>query len=134
MSQFNRVSHFEIQADEPERCAKFYQEVFGWKITKWEGGQMPYWMVETGGRDEAGGINGGILPRPCPAPKPEQGMNGYCCTMVVENYDEMEKKVLAAGGKLAMPKFALVGMAWQGYYLDTEGNTFGLHQPDTNAK
>lgn len=68
MSQFNRVSHFEIQADEPERCAKFYQEVFGWKITKWEGGQMPYWMVETGGRDEAGGINGGILPRPCPAP------------------------------------------------------------------
>jgi predicted enzyme related to lactoylglutathione lyase len=61
-------------------------------------------------------------------------MNGYCCTMVIENYDEMEKKVLAAGGKLAMPKFALVGMAWQGYYLDTEGNTFGLHQPDTNAK
>lgn len=23
---------------------------------------------------------------------------------------------------------------WQGYFLDTEGNTFGIHQPDTNAK
>ena len=30
----------------------------------------------------------------------------------------------------ALPKFALPGMAWQGYYLDTEGNTIGIHQPD----
>ena len=44
------------------------------------------------------------------------------------------KKILAAGGVVAMPKFALTGMAWQGYYLDTEGNTFGIHQPDPNAK
>jgi hypothetical protein len=36
-----------------------------------------------------------------------------------------------AGGA---PKEALTGMAWQGYYLDTEGNTFGLHQPDPQAK
>ena len=35
---------------------------------------------------------------------------------------------------VAMPKFALAGMAWQGYFLDTEGNTFGVHQPDENAK
>jgi predicted enzyme related to lactoylglutathione lyase len=32
-----------------------------------------------------------------------------------------------------MPKFALPGMAWQGYFVDTEGNTFGIHQPDENA-
>ena len=38
------------------------------------------------------------------------------------------------GGKVAMPKFALAGMAWQGHYLDTKGNTFGIHQADTNAK
>jgi hypothetical protein len=25
-------------------------------------------------------------------------------------------------------------MAWQGYYLDTEGNTFGIHQPDPDAR
>jgi hypothetical protein len=24
-------------------------------------------------------------------------------------------------------------MAWQGYFVDTEGNTFGIHQPDENA-
>lgn len=54
--------------------------------------------------------------------------------MQVENYDDIEKKILAAGGKVAMPKFAMIGMAWQGYYIDTEGNTFGIHQPDVNAK
>jgi uncharacterized protein len=38
-----------------------------------------------------------------------------------------------AGGQVALPKLALPGMAWQGYYLDTEGNTFGIHQPDPGA-
>ena len=41
---------------------------------------------------------------------------------------------MANGGKVAMPKYALPGMAWQGYYIDTEGNIFGIHQPDENAK
>jgi len=44
------------------------------------------------------------------------------------------KKILENGGIVAMPKYALTGMAWQGYYLDTEGNVFGIHHPDINAK
>ena len=32
-----------------------------------------------------------------------------------------------------MPKAALTSMAWQGYDLDTDGNTIGIHQPDENA-
>lgn len=36
--------------------------------------------------------------------------------------------------QVALPKMALTGMAWQGYYLDTEGNVFGIHQPDPEAK
>ena len=36
-----------------------------------------------------------------------------------------------AAGRLG--EEALTGMAWQGYYLDTEGNTFGIHQPDPAA-
>jgi hypothetical protein len=130
----NRVGHFEIHANDPERAVKFYSEIFGWKISKWEGGQMEYWMVETGGREEPGGINGGLLRRPCEAPAVGQGANAYVCTIVVDNYDEMSEKILAHGGIVAMPKVALTGIAWQGYFLDTEGNTFGLHQVDTNAK
>src|SRR4051812_15755751 len=32
-----RVIHFEISADEPERAARFYADVFGWEVTKWDG-------------------------------------------------------------------------------------------------
>ncbi len=130
----NRPVHFEIMADDPERAAVAYRAAFGWEISKWEGGQMEYWMVMTAPKDSAEmGINGGLMRRPM-ALKEQCGSNAYVCTMAVENYDEAAEKILAAGGTVAMPKFALVGMAWQGYFLDTEGNTFGVHQPDVNAK
>ena len=41
---------------------------------------------------------------------------------------------MAAGGQVAHPQAALPGTAWQGYYLDTEGNVFGVHQPDPEAR
>jgi hypothetical protein len=129
----NRVVHFEIQVDEPERAIKFYQDVFGWKFERW--GEQKYWMVMTAEKDSTDpGINGGLLPRPCPAPTPEQGANAYVCTIQVDSFDDIAKKIETAGGKVAMPKFALTGMAWQGYFIDTESNTFGLHQTDPNAK
>lgn len=131
----NRIAHFEIHADDLDRAAKFYRDVFGWEITKWEGGSMEYMMIMTApqGSTEVG-INGGLIKRPCPAPAPAQGLNAYVCTIVVVDYEAALAKVLAAGGAVAMPKFAIPGMAWQGYFLDTEGNTVGLHQVDPNAK
>ena len=131
----NRVVHFEIQVDKVERAIKFYKNVFSWEFEEWKGGSTPYFMVMTAPKDsKEPGINGGLLPRPCPPPTPKQGTNAYVCTVLVENFDETAKKIEVAGGKIAMPKFALTGMAWQGYFLDTEGNTFGIHQPDKNAK
>ena len=61
-------------------------------------------------------------------------MNSFVCTVQVENFDETAKAILAAGGAVAVPKFALPKMAWQGYFLDTEGNTFGVHQADAGAE
>lgn len=131
----NRIAHFEIQADDIERAANFYRSVFDWKIEKWEDPSMEYWMIMTADKDSKElGINGGLLKRPVALATADCGANSFVCTAIVENYDEIEQKIIAAGGKIAMPKFALAGMAWQGYYLDTEGNTFGIHQPDANAK
>ena len=129
----SRVVHFEIQVDDLERAKRFYAEVFGWTYEDY--GAMtgtPYWGITTGPGDQPG-INGGILQRPVPAPGPEQGRNAYVCTVQVDDYDATERRILDAGGQVALPKAALAGMAWQGYYLDTEGNTFGIHQPDPNA-
>ncbi len=129
----NRVVHFEIQAEDPQRAMNFYKAIFGWDFQKW--GEQDYWMIMTAEKDsKEPGINGGLLPRPAKTPPQECGTNAYACTIQVENFDETAKKIEAAGGVVAMPKFALVGMAWQGYFLDTEGNVFGVHQPDPNAK
>jgi predicted enzyme related to lactoylglutathione lyase len=130
----NRVSHFEIHAENPERAVEFYTKTFGWEITKWEGGQMEYWMVMTGKREDPHGINGGLLRRKGDAPTDGQAVNAYVCTMTVDSYDEIHEKILANGGICTVPKMALIGMAWMGYYKDTEGNLFGIHHPDTNAK
>jgi uncharacterized protein len=42
--------------------------------------------------------------------------------------------IVSLGGKIALPKFAVPGTCWQGYFIDTEGNTFGLFQVDETAK
>ena len=131
----SRVVHFEIQVDDLERARAFYGAAFGWEFQDWSeaAGGSPYWGIVTGPDDEMG-INGGLLQRPAPAPGAGQGANAFICTIGVGDYDATEQKILEAGGQVALPKMALTGMAWQGYYLDPERNTFGIHQPDPEAK
>lgn len=129
-----RPIHFEIHVDDMERAKTFYGEVFGWTFEDYsQYAGMPYFGAVTGAADEPG-INGALMQRRGAAPAPGQPMNGFACTMGVEDYDASEARILAHGGQVALPKYALPGMAWQGYYLDTEGNIFGIHQPDENAK
>lgn len=130
----SRVVHFEIQADDVDRARDFYAAVFGWTFVDYSYAvDSPYWGVITG-PPEAPGIDGGLLPRPAAAPAPGQGTNAFVCTVEVDDFDATQQRVEAAGGQVALPKFALTGMAWQGYFIDTEGNTFGIHQPDPDAK
>lgn len=129
-----RPVHFEIQADDLERAKAFYAEVFGWSFEDYSAMTgSAYFGVVTGAEGEPG-INGGLLPRPAPAPAAEQGTNAAVLTMAVEDFDAVAERVAAAGGRVALPKYALPGMAWQGYFIDTEGNTFGIHQADPDAR
>lgn len=128
-----RVVHFEIQADDPQRAMTFYGDVFGWEFTDYSGvAGSPYWGVVTGA-DEAPGINGGLMPRRGSGPASGQPTNAYVCTIGANDWGSMESRILGAGGQAVVPKYALPGMAWQGYFTDTEGNIFGLHVPDPNA-
>lgn len=129
-----RIVHFEIHVNDMERAKKFYGEVFGWSFQDWSDyAGMPYFGAVTGNENEPG-IDGALMQRHSAPPETHQALNAFACTMGVENYDLTEAKIIENSGKVAMPKFALPGMAWQGYYIDTEGNTFGIHQPDVNAK
>ncbi|WP_019153501.1 VOC family protein [Robertmurraya massiliosenegalensis] len=129
-----RLIHFEIHVNDMERAKNFYGEVFRWTFQDWSDyAGVPYFGAVTGPDSELG-INGALMKRQGPPPEPGKAMNGFACTMEVEDYDSTEAKILELGGKVALPKHALPGMAWQGYYVDTEGNTFGIHQTDENAK
>lgn len=129
-----RVVHFEIHVDDMERAKKFYSEVFGWTYEDWTAfAGSTYWGTVTGKEGESG-IEGALMQRNGESPKIGQSVNAFVCTIGVEDYDATEAKILELGGTLAMPKTALKGMAWQGYYIDTEGNIIGIHQPDENAK
>jgi hypothetical protein len=119
--------YFEIQADRTDRAQRFYADIFGWKFTKAVGAPVEYWRIET--RDG----RGGLLKRPAPAPPAHGGTNAYVCSFEVNNFDRIADAILKRGGITALPKFAVPGVCWQGYFVDTEGNTFGIFQPDANA-
>ncbi|HET6934437.1 MAG TPA: VOC family protein [Candidatus Angelobacter sp.] len=124
----NAPAYFEIQADDPKRAADFYRDIFGWKCQKVEGLPVEYWTIETEGP------RGGLLKRPAKTPPPEHGTNAFVCSMEVINFDQTAAKITARGAIVALPKFAVPGVCWQGYFVDPEGNTFGIFQPDAAAR
>ena len=126
-----RPVHFEIHAADPNRAVAFYTAVFGWKTEDWSGfAGMPYFGMTTG---EGPGIDGAIMQRQGENPDPGTLVAGAVLTIGVDSFDDTAERVLAAGGTVAQPKAALPGMAWQGYFLDTENNVFGVHEADPNA-
>ena len=123
----NTPSYFEIQADDLNRASRFYRDLFGWTFTKAEGLPVEYWRIETEGP------RGGLLKRPAKTPPSGHGTNAFVCSMEVEDFDKVAQKIAALGGTVALPKFAVPGVCWQGYFLDTEGNVFGIFQADSQA-
>jgi predicted enzyme related to lactoylglutathione lyase len=125
----NTIAYFEIQSDEPKRAVEFYKNVFGWEFVKEELVPIEYYRMQ-----DASSVFGAILKRPAKTPPPEFGTNAFVCSVQVEDFDATSKKILDNGGKIALPKFAVPGRCWQGYFLDLDNNTFGLFQVDPSAK
>ncbi len=120
-----KVIHFELPADDPKRAVAFYENVFGWTITKWEG-PNDYWLI-TAGPDDEPGINGAITPRMLA----DQVTTD---TISVTSIDDSVKKIGEAGGTVVMSKQIIPGVGYIAYCKDTEGNLFGVLQPDMSVK
>src|SRR3712207_3883164 len=85
--KMGRIVHFEIHVNDMERAKRFYGDVFGWKFEDYsEYAEMPYFGAVTGDDGELG-INGALMQRQGPPPEPNQALNGYVCTMQVDDYD-----------------------------------------------
>jgi uncharacterized protein len=119
-----RVVHFEIGVDDPDRAIKFYGDVFGWKTSKWDG-PADYWLIQTGTAPEPG-IDGAFARR---------GPNALTTnTISVPSVDKAIVKILDAGGKIIMPKYAIPGIGWLAYFQDPEGNVYGIMEDNPGAK
>ena len=102
--------------------------MFGWKFSEVEGLPIPYWHIETGS-----GSGGGLLKRPAERPPAQCGTNAFVCSFEVDDFDRKSAKILSLGGVVAVQKFCVPGKCWQGYFIDTEGNTFGIFEVDEKA-
>ena len=123
----NQLAYFQIQADDPTRAAEFYRKIFGWQFKKDPAVPIEYWRIT------AGPQMGGLMRRPSTPPPPGSGANAFVCSIIVEDFDETARQIKALGGKIALRKFAVPGKCWMGYFIDPEGNTFGIFQVDERA-
>jgi predicted enzyme related to lactoylglutathione lyase len=114
----NRVVHFDILAENPEKLINFYGKVFEWKFEKWDG-PMDYWMIMTG---EGDGIDGGLSRK-----SPQASSTN---TIDVQDLDAMLVKITTHGGTIINPKMAIPGIGWFALFKDAEDNVFGLMQED----
>ena len=121
----DKVVHFEIPADDPERAQNFYKKIFGWKINAVPG--IPYFIINTVETDEKnmpkelGAINGGMMQRNAPDESP-------VIVVSVKSVEEYLKKIEKEGGKVVLPLQEVGGMGLYARICDTEGNIIGLWQ------
>jgi len=120
-----KIDHFEINADDPLRAKSFYENVFKWKIEKWEG-PLEYWLISAGDEDEPG-INGGLQKRE----NKEDAITNY---ITVKSVDDIIKKIEENGGKIIKPKSPIPGVGYYAIFKDTEGNRLYLMEKDESAK
>ena len=112
------VSHFEIPARDLERAARFYREVFGWRIEPlpWEG--HPYFKIRDAGSE---GIGGGLLPAAATTDHPLLVIHLSGITL-----EECLARVAAAGGAIDKAAEAVGTMGRFARFQDSEGNVLGL--------
>ncbi|MGP4081428.1 VOC family protein [Pseudalkalibacillus sp. R45] len=77
----------------------FLENVFGWKVEKWDGPD-DYWLVQTG--EEADGIDGGLMKSP-------DGETRTVNVIHVDSVDEYTSKIEAEGGRIVVPKMPILG-------------------------
>lgn len=119
----NRVVHFEIPCDNPEKTMSFFKEVFGWSFQQF--GTETYWSVTTGD-EKLPGINGGLMKKRDPGQPVVNSID-------VVNLDEYMLKIENAGGTIVVPKMAIPTVGWLAYFKDPDGNIHGLYQNDPSA-
>lgn len=125
MSKADKVSWFEMPADDVKRASEFYGKVFGWNTPPMGEDAIFALTVaadDNGNPTEKGGINGGFHKR--------QGASdaGPVINIQVDDIDAKLKAVEAGGGRIIQPRTEIgeYGLS-MALFSDTEGNVMGVY-------
>jgi len=113
--------HFEIPATDAAKISKFYSQLFGWKFNKWEGSEMPYWLIQHKDATDQNDTMGGLFIRQAPN---QQFVNYFS----VKSVEESTKQATVLGAKVVMEKQEIPNVGWFSILNDPDGNTFALFQ------
>ena len=120
-----RVVHFEIHASDLDRAERFYRDVFGWEVQRFDG-PIDYRMINTGPNTETG-IDGALVERR--GSSDGDAVIAYVCTISVDDIKQTEQKVKDSGGEQVVDRQEIPDVGQLSYFKDTEGNIFGALQP-----
>jgi predicted enzyme related to lactoylglutathione lyase len=118
----DKVTSFEIPADDMKRAQKFLKSVFGWKMEKWH---EDYYGIEAAESDrngmskEKGAVNGALFQRETKNERP-------LLVVEVPSIARSLAKVKKAGGKVVSERQEAGEWGWWAEVMDTEGNVFEL--------
>ena len=122
------VVHFEMPYDDAARIARFYEQVFGWKLQVF-GAEMGHYVLATTAEADAmpdgkrGAINGGFFPR-----QPDMPGQHPSVVISVADIEVAMKNVQRAGGEVLGTPMAIPGVGQYVAFHDTEGNRVSLLQ------
>ena len=120
----NAITWFEIPSTQLDQAQAFYEAVLGCTMRREpmgpsEGAVFPY---------EGEGVGGAIMAGPS-APAPAAG-GTLVYLDASPSLDAALARVVAAGGRVALPKQALPpGMGFFAHITDLDGNRVGMHAP-----
>jgi predicted enzyme related to lactoylglutathione lyase len=110
------VVHVEIPAANVEAAGKFYQDLFGWKISY--DPELNYSMWEAGNGDAYGGF---------PQVSDQTHAGQVLVYIASDDIDADLKKVVEMGGKVIFPKDEIPQTGWFALFQDPTGNVLGLY-------
>ncbi|MFI5170822.1 MAG: VOC family protein [Chitinophagales bacterium] len=119
----NSINWFEISVSDITRATNFYENIFGIKMETMEimGMKMAMFPAEPG----SGKANGALVQSDMHKPS-EDGVKVY-----LNGDPDMSPildKINGAGGNVTMPKTDIgQGFGFMAFFIDTEGNSIGLH-------
>ena len=126
----NPVVHFEMPYDDPDRLAKFYKAVFGWKMQNL-GEKMGHYMLANTTETSAdrtpkkpGRINGGFFPRKSDWPDQYPSV-----VIAVQDVKKAMASVKDSGGEVLGEPMDIPGIGAYVSFRDSEGNRVGMLEP-----